>query len=97
VAFTLADARDQILAKADSATPVIAATADAADRDTFDHLAQAAFPADGGDCEDLFTRFGKPHIGIDALATPLHKSGAKSVVTVGKESNPTIESKKSSY
>ena len=50
VAFTLADARDQILAKAASAVPVMAATAmtaDAEDRDPSEHLARAGQRADG--------------------------------------------------
>jgi predicted PurR-regulated permease PerM len=48
VAFTLADARDQILAKAASAVPVTAAmTAEAENRDPLEHLARAGQRADG--------------------------------------------------
>jgi predicted PurR-regulated permease PerM len=94
VAFTLADARDQILARAASAAPV---TADAEDRDGLEHLAGADLPADGGDCEELLTRLGKPDIGIDALSTPLQDEGAKSVVKFRKEPMTAIASKQSRY
>jgi predicted PurR-regulated permease PerM len=100
VAFTLADARDQILAKAASGAPVTSAmtmTANAQDRDVLEHPARADLPADGGDCEELLTRLGKPDIGIDSLATPLQDEGAKSVVKFRKELTTTIASKQSRY
>ena len=48
VAFTLADARDQILARAASAIPATAAprTANADDQDLSEHLARAGQRAD---------------------------------------------------
>ena len=46
VAFTLADARDQILARAASAVPVTATTANAEDRELSEHPARAGQRAD---------------------------------------------------
>ena len=70
VAFTLADARDQILARAASAVPATAATVttDAEDRDLLEHLARAGQPAD-----DHRQSSGKidPSHPTDSLVAPL--------------------------
>ena len=40
----------------------------------------ALLPADGGDCEAVFTQCARAGIDIDALATQLQAEGAKSFV-----------------
>jgi transaldolase len=40
----------------------------------------ALLPADGGDCEAVFTQFARAGIDVDALATQLQEEGAKSFV-----------------
>jgi transaldolase len=50
-------------------------------------------PADGGDCEEVLTRFAKAGIDIDVLATQLQDEGATSFVKSWNELMGVIESK----
>jgi transaldolase len=50
-------------------------------------------PADGGDCEDVLTQFGKAGIDINALATQLQDDGAKTFVQSWNELMGVIASK----
>ena len=50
-------------------------------------------PADGGDCEEVLTRFAKAGIDIDALAAQLQDEGARSFVKSWKELMACIASK----
>ena len=93
VAFTLADARDQILARAASA--VTATTADAEDLKPLEHLARVGpraddpLPGPGGH------ENGSPKAGIDidALAAQLQDEGARSFVKSWKDLMACIASK----
>ena len=49
--------------------------------------------ADGGDCEQVLTRFAKAGIDIDALAAQLQDEGARSFVKSWKELKGCIASK----
>ncbi len=53
----------------------------------------AILPADGGDCEQVLTRFARAGIDIDALAEELQDEGAKSFVKSSKELMACIASK----
>lgn len=53
----------------------------------------SAMPVDGGDCEEVLTRFGKAGIDVDALAAQLQDEGAKSFVSSWNELMAVIESK----
>ena len=50
-------------------------------------------PIDGGDCEEVLTKFVKAGIDIDALATQLQEEGAKSFVKSWNELMAVIASK----
>jgi transaldolase len=50
-------------------------------------------PADGGDCEEIFIRFAKAGIDINALAAQLQDEGAKSFVESWKDLLACIEEK----
>jgi transaldolase len=52
-----------------------------------------AMPADGGDCEEILTKFGEAGIDIDALAAKLQDDGAKSFVKSWNELIAVITSK----
>jgi transaldolase len=49
--------------------------------------------ADGGDCEDVLTQFGKAGIDSDALARGLQDEGAKSFVQSGNDLMAVIAAK----
>ena len=53
----------------------------------------AMLPADGGDCEDVLTRFEEAGIGVDALAARLQDEGAKSFVKSWNDLMGVIASK----
>src|SRR5262249_31450320 len=50
-------------------------------------------PADGGDCEEILTEFGKAGVDIDGLASQLQDDGAKSFVQSWNELMGVIDSK----
>jgi len=50
-------------------------------------------PVDGGDCEEVFTRFATAGIDVDALAAELQDEGAKSFVQSWNDLMACIESK----
>ena len=52
-----------------------------------------SLPADGGDCEEVLTRFAKAGINVDALAAQLQDEGAKSFVKSWNELMTVIASK----
>jgi len=52
-------------------------------------------PADGGDCEDVLTRFARAGIDVGALAAQLQDEGAKSFVRSWEELMAVIDSKTS--
>ena len=52
-----------------------------------------SLPADGGDCEEVLTRFAKAGIDVDALAAQLQDEGAKSFVKSWNELMAVIASK----
>lgn len=54
---------------------------------------RAAMPADGGDCEEVLTRFAKAGIDADALAAKLQEEGAKSFVKSWNDLMTVIDSK----
>ncbi len=54
---------------------------------------EAILPTDGGDCEEVLTRFTRAGIDIDALATQLQDEGAKSFVKSWTELMACIASK----
>ncbi|MGA3240038.1 MAG: transaldolase, partial [Bryobacteraceae bacterium] len=53
----------------------------------------AVLPADGGECEEVLTRFAKAGIDVDALANQLQDEGAKSFVKSWNELLAVIDSK----
>ncbi|SPE35035.1 Transaldolase [Candidatus Sulfopaludibacter sp. SbA3] len=53
----------------------------------------AVLSADGGDCEEVLTRFAKAGIDIDALASQLQNEGAKSFVKSWNDLLAVIDSK----
>ena len=53
----------------------------------------ALMPADGGDCEEVLTRFARAGIDIDALAAQLQDEGAKAFVTSWDELMEVIAAK----
>ena len=50
-------------------------------------------PADGGDCEEVLSRFAEAGINIDALAAQLQDEGAKSFVKSWNELMSVVDSK----
>ena len=50
-------------------------------------------PADGGDCEEVLTKFAKAGIDVDALAAQLQDEGAKSFVKSWNDLMAVIASK----
>jgi transaldolase len=50
-------------------------------------------PPDGGDCEEVLSRFAKAGIDIDALAAQLQEEGAKSFVKSWNDLMDVIQSK----
>jgi transaldolase len=55
----------------------------------------STLPADGGDCEEVLTRFAKAGINVDALAAQLQEEGAKSFVKSWEDLMAVIEAKSS--
>ncbi len=53
----------------------------------------STMPTDGGDCEEVLTKFAKAGIDVDALAAQLQEEGAKSFVASWNELLGVIESK----
>ncbi len=53
----------------------------------------ALLPADGGDCEEVLTKFAKAGVDVDALAAQLQDEGAKSFIKSWNELMAVIASK----
>jgi transaldolase len=53
----------------------------------------ALMPADGGDCEAVFTQFARAGIDVDALAAQLQDEGARSFVTSWDELMAVLDAK----